>query len=39
MVIKLLTNLTRPQRDRLAFIELRLRFVGEIRRQGSGLNL
>lgn len=30
---KLLTNLTQPQRDRLAFIELRVRFIGEIRRQ------
>lgn len=28
-----LTELTQPQRDRLAFIELRVRFVGEIRRQ------
>lgn len=28
-----LTALTQPQRDRLAFVELRLRFVGEIRRQ------
>lgn len=26
-------NLTQPQRDRLAFIELRVRFLGEIRRQ------
>lgn len=28
-----ITELTQPQRDRLAFIELRLRFIGEIRRQ------
>lgn len=28
-----LSDLTQPQRDRLAFIELRLRFLGEIRRQ------
>ncbi len=28
-----LAALTQPQRDRLAFVELRLRFVGEIRRQ------
>jgi len=28
-----LVDLTQPQRDRLAFIELRLRFIGEIRRQ------
>jgi len=28
-----LAELTQPQRDRLAFIELRVRFVGEIRRQ------
>ncbi len=27
-----LTDLTQPQRDRLAFIELRVRFIGEIRR-------
>jgi hypothetical protein len=33
MAIKLFTGLTQPQRDRLAFIELRLQFVGEIRRQ------
>lgn len=26
-------ELTQPQRDRLAFIELRLRFIGEVRRQ------
>lgn len=26
-------DLTQPQRDRLAFIELRVRFLGEIRRQ------
>lgn len=30
---KQLAALTQPQRDRLAFIELRLRFIGEIRRQ------
>lgn len=28
-----LKDLTQPQRDRLAFIELRVRFLGEIRRQ------
>lgn len=28
-----LAELTQSQRDRLAFIELRVRFVGEIRRQ------
>lgn len=28
-----LRELTQPQRDRLAFIELRVRFVGEVRRQ------
>lgn len=28
-----ISNLTQSQRDRLAFIELRLRFIGEIRRQ------
>ena len=28
-----LAELTQPQRDRLAFIELRVRFIGEIRRQ------
>jgi hypothetical protein len=28
-----LAELTQPQRDRLAFIDLRVRFVGEIRRQ------
>ena len=28
-----LADLTQSQRDRLAFIELRLRFIGEIRRQ------
>lgn len=33
MAIGLLQELTKHQRDRLAFIELRLRFVGEIRRQ------
>ncbi len=29
----LLEELTQPQRDRLAYIEMRLRFLGEIRRQ------
>jgi len=33
MPIDPITELTQPQRDRLAFIELRIRFVGEIRRQ------
>jgi hypothetical protein len=28
-----LEDLTQPQRDRLAFVELRVRFIGEIRRQ------
>lgn len=28
-----LADLTQPQRDRLAFVELRVRFMGEIRRQ------
>ncbi len=28
-----LADLTQPQRDRLAFVDLRVRFVGEIRRQ------
>ena len=28
-----LEQLTQPQRDRLAFVELRVRFIGEIRRQ------
>jgi hypothetical protein len=28
-----LGDLTQPQRDRLAFVELRVRFIGEIRRQ------
>jgi hypothetical protein len=28
-----LVGLTQPQRDRLAFVELRVRFIGEIRRQ------
>jgi predicted DNA-binding transcriptional regulator YafY len=28
-----ISDLTQPQRDRLAFIELRLRFLGDIRRQ------
>jgi len=31
--INALAELAQPQRDRLAFIELRVRFVGEIRRQ------
>jgi hypothetical protein len=30
---ELLTDLTQPQRDRLVFVELRVRFIGEIRRQ------
>ena len=30
---ELLTDLTQPQRDRLAFVEVRVRFIGEIRRQ------
>ncbi len=30
---ELLSDLTQPQRDRLAFVELRVRFIGEIRRQ------
>ncbi len=30
---KHLAELTQPQRDRLAFVELRVRFIGEIRRQ------
>jgi len=30
---ELLNDLTQPQRDRLAFVELRVRFIGEIRRQ------
>ena len=33
MSIEQLTDLTQPQRDRLAFVELRVRFIGEIRRQ------
>ena len=33
MSIEQLAGLTQPQRDRLAFIELRVRFIGEIRRQ------
>lgn len=33
MSIDVLADLTQPQRDRLAFIELRLWFFGEIRRQ------
>jgi predicted DNA-binding transcriptional regulator YafY len=28
-----LSELTQPQRDRLAFVELRVRFIGELRRQ------
>ncbi|MFN7369904.1 MAG: WYL domain-containing protein, partial [Burkholderiales bacterium] len=28
-----LSEMTQSQRDRLAFVELRLRFIGEIRRQ------
>ena len=28
-----LADLTQPQRDRLAFVELRVRFIGELRRQ------
>ena len=28
-----LAELTQPQRDRLAFVKLRVRFIGEIRRQ------
>ena len=28
-----LADLTQPQRDRLAFVELRVLFIGEIRRQ------
>lgn len=33
MIKNQLAGLTQPQRDRLAFVELRLRFIGEIRRQ------
>ncbi len=33
MSIEQLADLTQPQRDRLAFVELRVRFIGEIRRQ------
>lgn len=33
MFNKAIAELTQPQRDRMAFIELRLRFLGEIRRQ------
>ena len=33
MPIDRLSGMTQAQRDRLAFVELRLRFVGEIRRQ------
>lgn len=30
---KKITSLTQPQRDRLSFVELRVRFIGDIRRQ------
>lgn len=33
MPVERLTEMTQTQRDRLAFIELRLRFLGELRRQ------
>jgi hypothetical protein len=33
MLNEKLLDLTQPQRDRLAYIELRVRFIGEIRRQ------
>jgi len=33
MFNKVIAKLTQPQRDRMAFTELRLRFLGEIRRQ------
>ena len=33
MLNEQLAELTQPQRDRLAFVELRVRFIGEIRRQ------
>jgi predicted DNA-binding transcriptional regulator YafY len=33
MSVEIIEGLTQPQRDRLAFIDLRLRFIGEIRRQ------
>lgn len=33
MLNQQLSDLTQPQRDRLAFVELRIRFIGEIRRQ------
>lgn len=33
MSIQQLADLTQPQRDSLAFVELRVRFIGEIRRQ------
>lgn len=33
MTCKSVAELTQPQRDRLAFIEMRLRFLGELRRQ------
>ena len=33
MSIQKLSDLTQPKRDRLAFVELRIRYIGEIRRQ------
>ncbi len=33
MTCEQITDLTQPQRDRLAFMEFRVRFIGEIRRQ------
>ena len=33
MPIEQLAALTQPQRDRLAFVDLRVRFIGEIRRK------
>lgn len=33
MSTEVLAQLTQPQRDRLSFVELRVRFIGEIRRQ------
>src|SRR5690606_39121968 len=33
MYLEKLASLTQPQRDRLAFVELRVRFMGEVRRQ------
>ncbi len=33
MAIAMLADLTQPQRDRLAFVELLVRFMGELRRQ------